>query len=110
MRKFNRSAIALSLVATFALSACGSKEEAPIEAVQDNFVTEVPADEAAPMNVDNAVAVPVEPANVATKAAPPPAFTDKQQISDDADATGMTARIQSDDATGSVANEMAPVQ
>jgi hypothetical protein len=106
----NSIRVGLMLATALALTACGKKEE-PLPEVQENIVTDVPVDEVLPANAGDAAIDPPAPTNVATPlaAAPPPAFTDTQQMRDDADATGLTSRIQSDDAPRPTANETAPV-
>jgi len=49
------------------------------------------------------------PSNATAKAAPAPSFTEEQQMKDDADATGMTARLP-DEEPGQKANETRPAQ
>jgi hypothetical protein len=90
------------------VSAC--KEAPPSNAMFDdgNNANDVPP----PVALNQAYTAPeVPPVNVTDTlpVAPPPAFTDKQQINDDADASGMTARLPSDAAEGA-ANEMQPAQ
>jgi hypothetical protein len=97
--------VAASLLA---VSAC--KEAPPSNAMFDdgNNANDVPP----PLNIaDSYIPAPAPVENVTNTlpAAPPPAFTDKQQINDDADASGMTARLPSDAAEGS-ANETQPAQ
>lgn len=110
MRNLTRTASILALAAVFSLSACGKKEEAVTENMQENVVTEVPVDEAIPANVDDAPPPAPAPLNVTNTAAPPPAFTDKEQMRDDADATGLTSRLPSDDAPTGAANETQPAK
>ena len=106
MRLTIRASVALATL--LAISACG-KSEAPLTDV-DNSMTEMPIDENLPANAGDTVLSPPEPANVAAPVvAPPPAFSDTQQMRDDAEATGMTSRIPSDDAPRPGANETAPV-
>ena len=84
MRKIALAALAGAL----ALSACGKKEEqAPaannmVEPPVENVIIEEPE-------------APLPPANnaVAPEPAPPPSISEQQQIQDDAEATGMTARL-----------------
>jgi len=77
-----------ALIGALALSACGKKEEeAPVvnnlvEPPVENVIIDEPD---APLPPSNNVA---EPAPVA-----PPSVSEQQQILDDADATGMTARL-----------------
>jgi predicted small lipoprotein YifL len=105
----NSIRVGLMVATALALTACGKKEE-PLPEVPENVVTEVPVDTVLPANAGDAAIDPPAPTNVATPAAaPPPAFTDTQQMRDDADATGLTSRIRSDDAPRPTANETAPV-
>ncbi|OYX50829.1 MAG: hypothetical protein B7Y97_06320 [Sphingomonas sp. 32-66-10] len=98
--------LATALAAAAALAACSgaSEETAPAEnAVNAMDLTEdLPADEnvtdAAPMMTENATA----PAPVAESAQP-----DEAQIQDDAEAVGMTARVQRGDSSG---NQTAPAE
>lgn len=98
---------ALVFATALALAACG-KTEAPLPETPENVVTEVPVDEVLPANAGDAVLDPPMAANVVAPAAPPPAFTDTEQMRDDADATGLTSRIQRDEALQPAANETAP--
>jgi len=96
----------LPVAAALVLAGCDrGPEQKPIEDnvvevenVTDNVDLAVPPPE---MNVMNAT-------NTAEKAAPAPEFTDEQQMKDDADATGMTARLP--DETPASGNETAPVK
>ncbi|WP_066658147.1 MULTISPECIES: hypothetical protein [unclassified Sphingomonas] len=98
--------LATALAAAAALAACSgaSEEAAPAEnAVNAMELTEdLPADEnvtdVAPVTTDNATA----PAPVAE-----PATADEAQIQDDAEATGMTARVQRGESSG---NQTAPAE
>ncbi|CCW19737.1 hypothetical protein EBBID32_41070 [Sphingobium indicum BiD32] len=77
-----------ALAGALALSACGKKEEEPtatnnlVEPPVENIIIEEP-DAVLPPPSNNAVATP----------AAPPSISEQQQIQDDADATGMTARL-----------------
>lgn len=85
MRKIALAALAGAL----ALSACGKKEE---QAPATNNMVEPPVEN---VIIDEPEA-PLPPANNATAApepAPPPSISEQQQIQDDAEATGMTARL-----------------
>ena len=101
--------VLLAVASLLTVSAC--KEAPPSNAMFDdgNNANDIPP----PVALNEAYAAPeVPPVNVTNTlppAAPPPAFTDKQQINDDADATGMTARLPSDVAE-SAANETQPAQ
>ena len=85
MRKIALAALAGAL----ALSACGKKEdETPatnnlVEPPVENVIIEEPE---APLPPTNNAAQAPEPA-------PPPSISEQQQIQDDAEATGMTARL-----------------
>jgi hypothetical protein len=102
--------ISFVLAAALAVAACGKKEE-PISELQDNAVTEMPIEDNVALNVEDPAPAPPPAVNVTNTvaAAPPPAFTDTEQMRDDADATGLTSRIPSDDAPRPTANETAPV-
>lgn len=107
----NSIRVGLMVATALALTACGKKEE-PLPDVQENVVTEVPVDDALPANAGDSVLDPPAPAsNVANTvaAAPPPAFSDTEQMRDDADATGLTSRVQRDEVAQPAANEVAPV-
>lgn len=77
-----------ALVGALALSACGKKED---ETPATNNLVEPP--------VENVIIeepeAPLPPANnaAAPEPAPPPSISEQQQIQDDAEATGMTARL-----------------
>lgn len=96
--------LATALAAAAALAACsgGSEEAAPAEnAVNAMELTEdLPEEniaEPAPMVVENTATAPVAE----------PALPDEEQIQDDAEATGMTARVQRRDTSG---NQTAPAE
>lgn len=97
---------AVIAVTTIGLSACKEQPPSNVMFEDGNNMSEIPP----PIPLNQAYAEPEAPVtNIAndTPAAPPPAFNDQQQIADDADATGMTARLPSDNgATG--ANETQP--
>ncbi|MCI4591156.1 hypothetical protein MOK15_13775 [Sphingobium sp. BYY-5] len=88
MRKFALIALAGAL----ALSACGKKHEEEASPAATNNLVEPPVEN---VTVDEPDAPQPEPQNnaVATPAAPPPSVSERQQIQDDAEATGMTARL-----------------
>ena len=100
-----RKTALLTVAATLALTGCNRGPEAE-KLPEDNAVEVVNATE----NANVAVAPPaVNATNVATaKPAPAPGFTDEQQMKDDADATGMTARLP--DEAPATGNETAPVK
>ncbi|BBD99025.1 hypothetical protein SAMIE_1025260 [Sphingobium amiense] len=79
----------IALAGTLILAACGKKEE---EAPATNNLVEPPVEN---FIVDEPDAPLPEPQNnaAATPAAPPPSVSEQQQILDDAEATGMTARL-----------------
>ena len=85
-----------ALVGALALSACGKKEE---EAPATNNLVEPP--------VENVIVeepeAPLPPANNASAPEPaaPPSISEQQQIQDDAEATGMTARLDNQPSEGS---------
>ncbi|WP_422057007.1 hypothetical protein [Sphingomonas sp.] len=105
MNTRNTLKLATALAAAAALAACSgaSEETAPVEnEVNAMELTEdLPEEnlaEPAPMAIDNMAA----PAPVAEPAQP-----DEEQIQDDAEAVGMTARVQRGDSAG---NQTAPAE
>ena len=93
--------------AALTLAGCSKdspQEEAPVE----NNAVEAPV-EIAPVN--NA-APPANITNEAAPVAPPPEFSDDEQMRDDADATGLTARLPQDggEQPGSSGNETRPAE
>ncbi len=105
MPNSTRTVTMLVVAAALSLSACGKKEEPATDVGQENITTEVPVDEGAPINSVEATPI-TAPLNVTKPVAPPPAFTDIEQMRDDADATGLTSRLPTDDA----ANATQPAQ
>lgn len=96
--------LATVLATAAALAACsgGSEEVAPVEnEVNAMELTEdLPEEniaEPAPLVVENTASAPVAE----------PALPDEEQIQDDAEAVGMTARVQRGDTSG---NQTAPVE
>jgi hypothetical protein len=92
------------------LSVSACKEQPPSNVMFDdgNNDSDIPP----PIALNQAYGEPDAPVSNGTNTLPPaspPAFTDQQQISDDADATGMTARLPADE-TGSAANETQPAE
>ena len=96
MRKIAFIALAGALV----LAACGKKEE---EAPMTNNLVEPPMENVIVEEPDAPVAAP-SGNGAALEPAPAPAISEQQQIQDDADATGMTARLNRDGETGGAAN------
>ena len=95
----NLKRIALLTAGTLSLAACGGKDEAeaptgnagtmtPIEV--ENTSAAVPTEAPPETRIDN-VTTPVEAEPAA------PALTSDEQTQDDADATGMTARVSRDE-------------
>ncbi|MEJ7927864.1 hypothetical protein WG908_14000 [Sphingobium sp. AN641] len=80
-----------ALAGALALSACGKKEEE--EAPMTNNLVEPPAD----LEPINEATPPPPPAENVAIPAPPPQVSEDQQTIDDADATGLTARLPSAD-------------
>lgn len=97
------STIALLAAAGLSLAACGHKEE---EAAPDANLTNITVPEDAPVNLptEAPVALPTENTAEATPAAPVD-VAPTEQTQDDADATGMTARVSRDEG-----NEAQPAQ
>lgn len=86
------------LAGAFALSACNSKP--PEEPQTTNNVMEVPEEEIPA----NEAETPVEVPNNSAPAVAPPVVSQDQQTLDDADATGLTARLP-DDSVGVPTNQ-----
>ncbi len=101
-----RTTAILTLVAALALAGCNRGED---KLPEDLNVAEVGNVEVATENVTLAPPVANATNVVAPKAAPAPGFTDDQQMKDDADATGMTARLP-DDESGQKGNETRPAE
>jgi hypothetical protein len=98
----------LTLATALTLAACNNA--APEKLPDDNMSEIGNLSE----NTDVAITPPpaanvAEPSNATAKAAPAPGFTEEQQMKDDADATGMTARLP-DETPGQKANETRPAQ
>jgi hypothetical protein len=97
------------LTAVLALSAC--KQEQASDALQENAMAEVPIENAMPMNEVAEIPPVVGPLNATNMAVPPPEFTDTEQMRDDADATGLTARLPDEEAgPGQTGNETRPAE
>jgi len=97
MRKI---AILTLAASALALSACGSKEPEAVE-IENTENIEMPED----LTPTNETPAPENVTNEVAPAAPPPAFSDDEQIRDDADATGLTARLPRNESEAPVANE-----
>jgi predicted small lipoprotein YifL len=102
----SRFGMTIALATCVALAACSGKGPEPLP---EDTAVETPVDESVPTVVEEPdEALP--PANITNtaKALPPPEVPDEEQIRDDADATGLTARLPED--TGAAAdNATAPV-
>jgi len=87
--------IAAGALALTACSGRGDKEEQPEATTNAETITEpvnmtqLPTEAPAATQIDNVT--------VETKPAPPPSVTSDEQTQDDADATGMTARVSRDE-------------
>lgn len=101
--KTNRIAIATLLAAGLSLAACSSGEEAGDDSTNTEMTTEnlsVPEPENLTEVLDEAPAAPrIDNANTEAQPDAAPALSDDEQTRDDADATGMTARISRDEET-----------
>jgi len=83
-------AVAAILGTTLLLAGCKQHQEPPVE----NTPTEAPKPVVAPKPAPTPAPTPVaEPKPAAPKAKPLPPTPEDQQVLDDADATGMTARV-----------------
>lgn len=101
-----RRLAALTPLAALALAACsgGSDEETPA----DTNIVEAPI--VNDMGFENMVE-PVAPPTATPSETPTPAeepAVDEAQVQDDADASGMTARVERDDAPAGPVNETQP--
>jgi hypothetical protein len=105
MRNVRFAMTAVMIAGTLALSACGKKEEPIVSGAEDNIVTEMPIEDSPALNSVDVPAPANAAVNITNTVAPPPAFSDTEQMRDDADATGLTSRLPTDDA----ANEVQPV-
>lgn len=110
MRISTRLLSVLAVSAALALPAC--KQEQASDALQENAMAEVPVENAMPTNETVEIPPVVGPLNATNMAAPPPEFSDTEQMRDDADATGLTARLPAGDGGDmpADANEMQPAQ
>ena len=97
MRPSIRAVSMITLAAMLGLTAC--KQQQSADALQENAMEEVQVDNMAVVNEPDAAPVVVERTlnTTNTAAAPPPAFTDNEQMRDDADATGLTSRLPAED-------------
>lgn len=109
MRINVRATYALVIAATFSLAACNRSPEPIADPLADNLVTEVPIDDLAPVNSADVPTADNAMLNM-TNTLAPPEFSDSEQMRDDADATGLTARLPSEDAPSQPANETQPAQ
>jgi hypothetical protein len=112
MPKLIRTAAILTLAGALGLSACNRTSEKTDAVEPENMITELPIENATTLNSTEATSPAPEPDNATNTAsvAPPPAFSDKDQIRDDADATGLTSRLPVEGTPGPVANEVQPAK
>lgn len=103
----------VGLAALGLLAACGSGRDEAVEqtALEANTVVEAPIEPA----VEPEVAPPAPTVNQSVtntvQAAPPPQVSEEAQTLEDADATGMTARVDRDaTATGNEADRSLPAE
>ena len=103
-----------ALASLLVLAACGHKP--PEEAVLDegNLTNEMVDNSAAEEAANYAVVTPENMTNTPPAVAPPPTISEQAQMRDDADATGLTARLPQDESTPTGAdgttNEVEPVR
>lgn len=90
-----RIACPLAIAAVLAIEGCKQQQPEP-DALQENAVAEMPAENTMLLNTADAAPPAVGPLNDMNLAAPPPEFSDTEQMRDDADATGLTARLPAD--------------
>ena len=102
----NAVTVALPLAALFALAACSGQQAEP---VPENETLVEPLNDAATVEAidqpEAPVAAELPPTNVAPTL-PPPEVADEEQIREDAEATGMTARLPAETSE----NETQPVE
>ena len=103
--KTSRIALAAVLVAGLSLAACNGGEKDSDEATANTEMTtenlSVPEAENLTEVQDEAPAAPrIDNANTEAQPETAPALSDDEQTRDDADATGMTARVSRDEAAG----------
>lgn len=98
----------LAAAGLLALAGC-SRPEPEQPAGEDNVIETMPTADATPEALPSAepVATPTPIANVADVPPEKPVAPDAQMI-EDADATGMTARVSRDDAPAAAGNDAAP--
>jgi len=96
----------LTLAGALSLSACNREPAEEPQAA--NNMMEVP-EESIPANEDEAPAAVPNNTTPAAPVAPPPQVSEDQQMQDDADATGLTARLP-DDASGVPTNQVRPAE
>lgn len=105
-----RNTALLICAATLALAGCGRSDHEE-EAPSVNEAVEAPPPPVEPLPA-NVVTPPVELNNTTPPAAPPPEISDEAQMLDDADATGLTARIPQEggEAPAEPSNESRPAE
>lgn len=108
MRAITKAGWVIAVVATLGIAGCNRSPEPLSDTIEDN-VTEIPMDDIAPVNSGDAPAVDNVMLNM-TNTVAPPEFSDSEQMRDDADATGLTARLPSEDSPGQTSNETQPAQ
>lgn len=98
----------LVIVGALALALAGCAKSAPENALDEgNDLVEANV-EAPVENV--AVPEPVNATNVVEPAAPPPTFSQDEQMRDDADATGLTSRLPDEPVPGQGDNQTRPAE
>jgi len=98
----------LALAAILGLAACKQQGPDP-DALQENAVEGTAVENAIATNVVEAPPPVAGPLNETNMTAPPPEFSDTEQMRDDADATGLTARLPAQEGDTS-SNETQPAQ
>jgi len=104
MRRF----ILLAVVAV-AVTACGRSDPPPEPATENSVIAENVSE---PANVAAAPPLVLNSSEPVERPAPPPAFDDQKQMADDADASGMTARLpdQPGEGPGQSGNQTRPAE
>lgn len=99
--------LAAAATAVLSLAACGGSNDEP-PATEANIETTAPLDDAnmGALPTETPSATPTAEATNLVEAAPVAEVDPSEQVQDDADATGMTARVSRDEA----ANETQPAE
>lgn len=102
-----RIALLVSATAALALGACsGGNDEATAPTGNVENMTPIEVTNESPVAIEIPAAAPTDNLATTTEVAPTPTLSADEQTQDDADATGMTARVSRDEG----GNEAQPAQ